>query len=139
MRKLARYWYLRLRRRSTPDRLARGLAAGVFTSMFPVFGFQIILAVLLSTCIRGDQLVAALGTWVSNPFTYVPIYTFNFQVGCWLMGSREKFVWQGADLLGLGQSILVRLMLGSCLVALVSAILSYFLGLWFFRRIRRRV
>ncbi len=138
VRKLGRYWYLRLRRRSTPDRLARGLAAGVFTGMFPVFGFQIVLAVLLSTCIRGDQLVAALGTWVSNPLTYVPIYTFNYQVGCWLLGAQEKFVWQGANVLSLGKSILERLFLGSFLVAVVSALLGYGVGLWFFHRIRRK-
>jgi uncharacterized protein (DUF2062 family) len=139
VRKLGRYWYLRLRRRrSTPDRWARGLAAGVFTGMFPIFGFQIVLAVLLSTCIRGDKLVAALGTWVSNPLTYVPIYTFNYQVGSWLLGTKEQFVWQGKDLWSLGKSIVERLFLGSFLVAVVSALLGYGVGLWFFQRIRRK-
>lgn len=136
MRRLVRYWYLRLRRRSTPPRLARGLAAGVFAGMFPIFGFQTILAVVLATLLEGDQLVAALGTWVSNPLTYVPIYTFNFYLGQWLLGTRINFSYT-SDILQLGRQVLVVLFFGSFVVAAISGILSYYLGLWVFGKIRR--
>ncbi|MCS6960655.1 MAG: DUF2062 domain-containing protein [Pseudanabaenaceae cyanobacterium SKYGB_i_bin29] len=137
MRRLVRYWYLRLRRRSTPPRLARGLAAGVFAGMFPIFGFQTIVAVLLATLIRGDQLVAALGTWVSNPLTYVPIYTFNFYLGQWLLRTKINFSYQ-SDIWQLGKTVLIVLFFGSFVMASVSSVFSYYLGIWLFTKIRRQ-
>ena len=29
---------------------------------------------------RGNIYLAALGTWISNPLTYVPLYYFNYKV-----------------------------------------------------------
>jgi hypothetical protein len=84
-----RYLYLRLLRlQSSPKEIARGLAVGVFAGCFPIFGFQTLAALVLAVPFRGNKLAAAAGTWVSNPFTYVPIYAFNYQVGEWLLGSR---------------------------------------------------
>ena len=53
---------------------ARGLAAGIFCGCFPFFGLQTLLGVALASVVRGNHLLAAAGTWVSNPFTYVPLY-----------------------------------------------------------------
>ncbi|MFS8808493.1 DUF2062 domain-containing protein, partial [Synechococcus sp. R6-10] len=76
-----RYLYLRLLRlQSSPKEIARGLAVGVFAGCFPIFGFQTLAALVLAVPFRGNKLAAAAGTWVSNPFTYVPIYAFNYQV-----------------------------------------------------------
>ncbi len=140
MRKLGRYWYLRLRRRSNPDRLARGLAAGVFTGMFPLFGLQMILAVLLSTLIKGDQLLAMAGTWVSNPFTYLPLFTFNFQVGRWLIQSKLEFIYpkSWAEALNLGRQFLLVWFAGCLAVGAIGALVTYLGGLWFFQYIRRQ-
>lgn len=52
---------------------ARGLAAGVCCGCFPFFGLQ--------------TLLAAAGTWISHPLTYVPLYWFNDQLGGWAQPS----------------------------------------------------
>ena len=70
----------------TPGQRARGLAAGVFCGCYPFFGLQMVLSVGLAKLMRGNQLLAAAGTLVSNPFTYLPLYWFNYLVGCRLMG-----------------------------------------------------
>jgi uncharacterized protein (DUF2062 family) len=105
---------------------ARGLAAGIFCGCFPFFGLQTLLGIALASLLRGNHLLAAAGTWISNPFTYVPLYWFNYQLGCWLLGPGTA--WPGLTALqaeGLGQlgwSVASRLLLGSTLVGLVCAV-----------------
>ncbi|MFZ9974032.1 MAG: DUF2062 domain-containing protein [Vulcanococcus sp.] len=106
---------------------ARGLAAGIFMGCFPFFGLQIVLSVALASLVRGNHILAAAGTWISNPFTYLPLYWFNYQVGCLLLGRGPAFPslqeLQQAPLWDLGVAMSGRLMLGSLLVGLVSAVL----------------
>ncbi|WP_216902234.1 DUF2062 domain-containing protein [Synechococcus sp. CCY 9618] len=107
---------------------ARGLAAGVFMGCFPIFGFQTLLGVGLASLVRGNHLLAAAGTWISNPITYVPLYWFNYQLGCLLLGPGRG--WPGGAILRhdtlrqLGWSFTARLLLGSALVGLVAATIS---------------
>ena len=53
----------------TPGQRARGLAAGVFCGCFPFFGLQIVLSIGVASLARGNHLLAAAGTLVSNPIT----------------------------------------------------------------------
>ncbi|NEO33135.1 MAG: DUF2062 domain-containing protein [Symploca sp. SIO3C6] len=135
-----KYFYWRLvRQQGTPEKLARGLACGIFAGLFPIFGIQMIISILLAFIVRGNKFIAAAGTWISNPVTYVPIYAFNFHVGQWLL--KEKVVmevnlesWQ--ELKDFGSAMLVTLFVGSLAVGSVGAIASYLLGLWVIRKYR---
>ena len=104
---------------------ARGLAAGVFTGCYPFFGLQIVLGVALASVVRGNHLLAAVGTWISNPITSLPLYWFNYQVGTWLLGPGPGFPTlqqvHEQGLWDLGLSFTGRLMLGSTVVGLLSA------------------
>jgi uncharacterized protein (DUF2062 family) len=123
----------------TPGQRARGLAAGVFCGCYPFFGLQIILGVGLASLVRGNHLLAAAGTWISNPFTYVPLYWFNFQLGSWLLGPGPDWPGLGAlkgpNLGALGWSFGGRLLLGSTITGLVSAAV---LGLAAWQWLRRQ-
>ncbi|MEX1315644.1 MAG: DUF2062 domain-containing protein [Synechococcaceae cyanobacterium] len=109
----------------SPGQRARGLAAGIFCGCFPFFGLQTLLGVALASVVRGNHLLAAAGTWISNPFTYVPLYWLNYRLGCWLIGPGQE--WPGlaalraASLRQLGWSMASRLLLGSALVGLVAS------------------
>lgn len=132
------YWRL-VRLKGTPKALARGLACGVFAGLFPFAGSQTVLALLLAFILRGNKILAAVGPWISNPFTSVPIYVFNFQVGKWLLNDRsvsELKIHSWEDLKDLGIEIMWPLFVGCVSVGLVCAIFSYFLGLWLIRRVR---
>ena len=122
----------------SPARRARGLAAGVFCGCFPFFGLQMILSVGVATVVRGNPLLAAAGTLVSNPLTYVPLYWFNYLVGQRLLGpgssdtevediSRSTLWAQGWDFTN-------RIMLGSVVVGAVLALLLGLLSYGLFRR-----
>ena len=97
MRRLLRLSRIRMRRgvlwlwrqEGTPAQRARGLAAGVFCGCYPFFGLQIFLSVGVASVVRGNHLLAAAGTLVSNPLTYLPLYWFNYLVGCRLLGPAK--------------------------------------------------
>ena len=136
-----RYLYLRLiRLRSTTPAIARGLAVGVFAGLFPFFGAQTIFGLVLAMAVRGNKLTAAVGTWISNPLTYVPIYVFNFNVGQLILGTNNLSTdvdWTSSEeLLHAGWTFGITLILGCAVVGAIAGILSYFLGLWLIPRIK---
>ena len=136
MRRLLRLSRIRMRRGvlwlwrqdGTPGQRARGLAAGVFCGCYPFFGLQIFLSVGVAAVVRGNHLLAAAGTLVSNPLTYLPLYWFNYLVGCLLLGPGQG----GINLSELNRSSLwaqgwefsQRILLGSTVVGMVLAIAS---------------
>ena len=72
---------------------AKGLAIGVFSGCFPFFGVQTIIGIFIARLAKGNILLAAIGTWISNPFTYVPLYYFNYKVGSvFLNNSPSKII-----------------------------------------------
>ncbi|WP_373355136.1 DUF2062 domain-containing protein [Pseudoroseicyclus sp. CXY001] len=105
----------RLRRLpDTPEKIARGLWAGVFASWTPLYGLHFIVAALAATVMRGNILAALLGTFFGNPLTYVPIGVISLQTGHILLGRRpprgaahESF---GAKFLGAGEDLWHNLM-----------------------------
>lgn len=77
----------RLRRLpDTPEKISRGIAAGVFTSFTPFYGLHFVIAVVLARLMRGNMLAALLGTFFGNPLTYVPIGVVALGSGYWVMG-----------------------------------------------------
>ncbi len=142
-RRQLRYLYLRfLRLQGSPEQLARGMASGIFSGCFPLFGFQIIMGIGVATVLQGNRLMAVAATWVSNPFTYVPLFAFNYQVGVWLLGGGTAQNFGDLDTLtswmDMGTEVSVRLMLGSALVGTVAGVVSYFVSLPLIRRMRSR-
>ena len=102
---------------------AKGIAVGVFSGCFPFFGLQTFLGLLLARFTKGNLLLAAIGTWVSNPFTYVPLYFFNYRVGSYLLKSPDDIKIDknliNSDLWMQGRILSMKLIMGSSLVGLI--------------------
>jgi uncharacterized protein (DUF2062 family) len=82
LKRFIRHWYLRLIRiQATPHNIAIGLAASIFVGLLPVVPFQTVIAIALAFVVRGSKIAAALGTWVSNPLNWVPVYLMFYYVG----------------------------------------------------------
>jgi uncharacterized protein (DUF2062 family) len=83
-------------------------------------------------------LLAAAGTWISNPFTYVPLYWFNYRLGCLLLGPGQGWpglgTLQAEGLKQLGWSVVSRLLLGSTLVGAACALGGGWLYWWWLER-----
>lgn len=73
----------------SPDRIARGIFAGVFTVFTPFYGLHFVCAAIIAKLMRGNILAALLATFVGNPLTYVPIGLISLQTGFWLLGIRH--------------------------------------------------
>lgn len=140
-----RYYYFRLvRLRGTPEAIARGLAVGAFAGMFPIMGFQIIFGVLLAILVRGNKIVAAAATWISNPLTYLPLFAFNFQIGQWLLRTNHLSFAQLENIRDLHQLLhvsggfLATLLSGCLLMGTLAATLSYVGGRRIIARLRKQ-
>ena len=82
-----RYIVHRLRRLPDPaHKISRGIAAGVFASFTPFFGFHFVLAWLVALGLRGNILAALLATFFGNPVTFPVIATISVELGSWLLG-----------------------------------------------------
>ena len=130
-----------LQQEGSPGQRSRGLAAGVFAGCFPFFGLQTLLGVALASLLRGNRILAAAGTWISNPFTYVPLYWFNYTIGKRLLGDHpggldglhggaaSSVPWN--DVWSLGWAVARCVLLGSTLVGLASGMgLGLLCWLW---------
>jgi uncharacterized protein (DUF2062 family) len=104
----ARYVRHRLNRLpDSPEKIARGIFAGVFTTFTPFYGFHFITAAIIAVGMRGNILAAVLSTFFGNPLTYVPIGIVSMKTGYWMLGLEDtgehgsigkKFVKAGEDL-----------------------------------------
>ncbi|MFU8777350.1 MAG: DUF2062 domain-containing protein [Roseovarius sp.] len=71
-----------------PDRIARGIFAGVFTTFTPFYGLHFLIAAGLAILLRGNVVAALLGTFFGNPLTYVPIGVVALQTGHAILGRK---------------------------------------------------
>ena len=117
--------------RDTPEALARGLAVGFFFGASFFWGFQIAFAVLVSHLVRGNKMVAAAMTAVSNPLTSLPLYSLSYLVGHVLVGGEDTLpdfakVHSIKGFLALGPHFFITMLVGTTLVGAVGAVVVYF-------------
>ena len=107
---------------------ALGFGVGIFSGCFPFFGLQTLMGVFIARIFRGNRILAAVGTWISNPFTYVPLYYFNYSVGSFLFDIEKDIVdfhnITTSELWSQGWRLSVRLFMGSLCVGLVTGIIG---------------
>ncbi|WP_170775320.1 DUF2062 domain-containing protein [Ruegeria lacuscaerulensis] len=72
----------------SPERIARGIGAGVFAAFTPFYSLHFVVAALLARLINGNILAALSGTFFGNPLTYVPIGVVSLQTGHFILGTK---------------------------------------------------
>ncbi|MBE1285906.1 MAG: DUF2062 domain-containing protein [Rhodobacteraceae bacterium] len=92
----------------SPERIARGVWAGVFTTFTPFYTMHFFVAAILARAMNGNILAALSATFFGNPLTYVPIGVISLKTGHWLLGTEfdesvdkslvDKFIGAGKDL-----------------------------------------
>ena len=87
------FHYVKHRMRRLPDspeRIARGIWAGVFVTFSPLFGLHFVVAVILARLMKGNILASLMATFVGNPFTFVFIALASLKTGHWLLGTEME-------------------------------------------------
>ncbi len=149
-----RYYLLRFKRlRGNPHTLALGTAIGVFIGLTPTMPFHTVLILALCLLTGGSFLAGVIISWiVCNPLTYIPIYYFCVKVGNtftpydlnWgrmshiidlLISHHDSFAESYHIILQIGTEALAVMIVGGIILATPFAILSYYLSLYFFRKI----
>ncbi|MBY6068593.1 DUF2062 domain-containing protein [Leisingera aquaemixtae] len=92
----------------SPERIARGIWAGVFTTFTPFYGLHFFIAAFIARMMNGNILASLSATFFGNPLTYVPIGVASLQTGHWILGTEfdqevdkslvGKFLAAGGDL-----------------------------------------
>lgn len=107
LRSLEYYWLRLKRMRSTPHQIALGCAVGVFASITPLLGVQMLLAVLLAFLIRANIPAALIGTFFGNPLSWPIIWGATYFLGCYVLDIENGLTLYGLEyyLRGLGNAI----------------------------------
>tara|TARA_Y100001968_G_scaffold51762_1_gene42731 strand:+ start:42470 stop:42934 length:465 start_codon:yes stop_codon:yes gene_type:complete len=128
LQKFRKFLYWLWKQEGTPSQISRGIAVGVFSGCFPFFGLQTILGIMLASLFRGNRLLAVSATWISNPFTYLPLYWFNFKLGLYILGgdknSHELSHFSRQELWDQSLFFSIRMLLGSCIVGIFFGLIS---------------
>ena len=85
------FHYVRHRMKRLPDspeRIGRGVWAGVFVTFSPLFGLHFIIAVLLARMLKGNLLASLMATFVGNPLTFVFIAISSLKTGHLILGTE---------------------------------------------------
>ena len=132
-----------LKQNGSPFFNAKGVAVGVFCGCFPFFGFQTLLGLFLAKVAKGNLFLAAIGTWISNPFTYVPLYFFNYKVGSLLLKNSPNIIFDKdlmiEELWEQGSVFSSRLILGSAIVGFLLASISGVTVFLFYKRKNKKI
>ena len=96
------FWYVQARLQrlpDTPEKIGRGVWAGVLTTFTPFYGLHFIVAALIAKVMRGNIFAALMATFFGNPLTYLPIAAVSLTAGHWILGRSDP----GHELGGLGE------------------------------------
>jgi len=122
-----------LKIRGNPREIALGMALGIFVSMTPFIGLHTVIAIFFAALFKWNKISAALGVWVTNPFTAPFIYGITYFTGKLCLGI-EKIPKLNADLsyskiitmLQKTPEILLVLIVGGIVVGLPLAFFGYY-------------
>lgn len=78
----------------TPERIARGCAAGIGTAFLPMLG-QTLVGMAVAWCVRGSVLAAVPWSWITNPLTTLPLWYACYRLGAALLPGDEVITWNG--------------------------------------------
>jgi uncharacterized protein len=110
-----------------PWRVALALSVGVFISFTPFYGAQTILALVVATLLRLNRAITVTGTWMNLPWFAPFIYAGAIKLGTVLL----------PDLEGL-QGISVALLVGTTILGVAAAAVTYVVALAIIARRRAR-
>ena len=117
----------------SPERIARAFAIGIFIAFSPLLGLHVALAILLIGVFRLNKPAVLAGTFVNNPWTLVPILVTSTWIGeqvCCRASDLPDIDWSSLTFSTLHvqlRSYIWPFVLGSILLGLICAVLSYFI------------
>jgi uncharacterized protein (DUF2062 family) len=123
---------------SHPGHIAAGFAVGVFISVTPLFGLHTPLAIMFAFLFRLNKLTTITGAWVNTPLTVIPVLMASYRLGEFILGQPP----QSVSFHNLGwhhlREYASALFIGSSIIGLIMAVLSYGACYWLVIQFRRK-
>ena len=107
---------------------AGGLATGLFCAFIPL-PVHMIVAASLSILFRVNLPIAVLATWITNPFTFAPIFIFAYELGARLLNRPPRQLDIELSMHWLTEKLVIiwePLLLGCFILATLSSLAGYF-------------
>jgi len=121
--------------RGEPREVALGFALGIFIGMTPTVGVQTPIAIFFAALFKWSKLSAAIGVWISNPFTVPIIYGVTYITGAKLLNLDPVFnmplspTWSTLKaMLQKAPRAFGAMTVGGAILGLPLAIFSYYLS-----------
>lgn len=108
--------------------VANAFACGLFAMYTPPLPWQMIIAGILAIVFEANVPISVALVWITNPFTWIPMYYFAYWVGAHVMG-RDTFVFSAfSQLFSLETAwdLGAPLLLGCFILMVLGATLGYF-------------
>lgn len=109
--------------RPSGNRVAAGVATGLFWAMMPV-PFQMLPSGITAFFLRFNVPAAIAVVWVTNPITWPIILYWQYRLGAWLLGQRGPTEVETSLLASLA-SVPLPLLLGCFVCGVIIAPVSY--------------
>lgn len=123
---------------SHPAHIAAGFAVGVFISITPLFGVHTPLAIAAAFIFRLNKLTTITGAWVNTPFTVLPVLMASYRLGEFVLGQEPRAVSFSSLEWHHLKEYAAALFIGSSIIGLVAALVSYALCYWLVIRFRKK-
>ncbi|MBF0300949.1 MAG: DUF2062 domain-containing protein [Oligoflexia bacterium] len=128
-----------LKIKDSKEAIARGVAIGFFWGVSVFWGGQIAGAIATSYFFKGNKVISAAMTAISNPITNIPLYTFCYIIGHLIVPGPDlesvvSNLHSLKEIMNQGGSFFITMFLGTTLIGIVGAVTLYFivkkLNLW---------
>ena len=118
--------------KDTREAQARGLAIGFFWGVSMFWGAQILGAVLCAQLVKGNKVLAAAMTAISNPLTTIPLYSFCYLIGHLFVPGPDlslviSKIHSFDEMLKMGASFFWSMFIGTSVVGIIGSVIVYFL------------
>jgi len=127
----------------TPHRTALAFALGVFIAFSPLLGLHFILAIVSAWLFRLNRVAILVGAFVNNPWTFTPITLSSTWFGIELCCKSHEIPPINLENLTFAsmttqlKSYFFPFVIGSTLLGVVFAVISYFAMLWMISQYRK--
>ena len=126
------------------EKVAKGLAIGIFIGTIPIVGIHTISAILVASIFGYNRLAAAVGTYIpTNPWSTIPLFILEYYVGRLILRIFGiKFAYKNlsyslkdpSQILKLGKAIYIPMLVGGIFLAFVFSILGYYIFSYILKR-----
>lgn len=127
-----------------PARIATASAVGVIIGFSPYIGFHTVIAIGVSFIFNLPLYPLIVGAYITNPFTFIPIYTLCYKFGEMITGQTADFPVNFSDMtlttvLETAKSFIVPFFAGAHLLGLILGAIAYILTYYLVKKYKDSV